>query len=417
MSTDASPAPVAPTTPPPAAEAPATPVADRIAAFAAAVGKPDAEIRPAIIALIGDGADGLVLLADPTLVTDADLRAALVDAKPPGVALAVFRRHLPALRGTPAPAPAAAAGAPAALSFSILPSVPDEPSFLAALKIGGMLKAEKTDVISAVKAALARQVGLYDLPQILLGKMEEFALKQEEPCGPEFFEVQKLLTQKRYGEILSALGVTGTFVSETKKRAFFSRLDEKLWPALTSFQTQLTSWQQAWMSGAANPAMMMMAMTASQTGSPMPPGIMAPPDTSALRASAEEVINDINRVFAGPGIPVARALAFDATRIMGVLSNATLPAQVGAANREQMLKELGLTVGSDMVRMEQGVVRYALGIMALAEVPADAELAYLAAMIQLGATIPWDKLNAPPPLPRKAAGRRPAGLGGDEDDE
>lgn len=417
MSTDASPAPVAPTTPPPAAEAPAIPVTDRIAAFAAAVGKSDAEIRPAIIALIGDGADGLVLLADPTLVTDADLRAALVDAKPPGVALAVFRRHLPTLRGTPAAAPDAAAGAPVALNFSILPSVPDEPSFLAALKIGGMLRVERTDVISAVKAALARQVGLYDLPEILLTKMEDFALRQEEPCGPEFFEVQKLLTQKRYGEILSVLGVPGTFVSGTKKRAFFGRLGEKLWPALTNFQTQLTNWQQAWMSGAANPAMMMMAITASQTGSQLPPGIMAPPDTSTLHASAEEVINDINRVFAGPGIPVARALALDATRIMSVLNKTTLPAQVGATNREQMLKELGLTVGSDLVRMEQGIVRYALSIMALADVPADAELAYLAAMIQLGATIPWEKLNAPPPPSRRVTGRRPAGLGGDEEDE
>ena len=44
---------------------------------------------------------------------------------------------------------------------------------------------------------------------------------QEEPAGEAFFKMQKLLTQQRYGEVLSALGVPGSFVSDRRKREFF----------------------------------------------------------------------------------------------------------------------------------------------------------------------------------------------------
>jgi hypothetical protein len=382
------------------------------------VGKSADDVRNALTPVIGEGPDALEILADPTSVSNDDLIEALVKTGPK-IPLGVFRKHLPALRGAAPAAPAPAAGAaPAALNFSILPPVPDEPSFIAALKIGGVLKVGPTDVISAVKAAHALQVGLFGLPTTLMRKMEDFALKQEEPCGPDFYELQKLLTQKRYGEILSALGVPGSFVSAGKKTEFFTRLHLKLWPALKSFNAQLTAWQQAWMSGMSNPGMMVMAMAAGTSGGIMPPGMMAPPDTSNLRASAEEVINEINRVFAGPGIPVARALAFDATRIMTILNKPTLPTQVGAASKDQMLKELGITVGADVVRMEQSITRYALAIMSLAEVPADAEVNYLGAMLQLGLTIPWDKLGAGPvPTAQLRKGGRRAGIGLDDDEE
>lgn len=396
-------------------------VNDRISAFASLVGKNSDDVRNALTPVIGEGHDALEILADPASVSNDDLVEVLVKAGPK-IPLGVFRKHLSALRGAAPAAPVAAAGAtPAALNFSILPPVPDEPSFIASLKVGGTLKIGPTDVISAVKAAHALQVGLFGLPSILKTKMEEFALNQDQPCGPDFYEIQTLLAQKRYGVILSAIGVSGKFVSAKRKAQFFERLHQKLWPALKSFNAQLTAWQQAWMTGMSNPGLMVMAMAAGTSGGVMPPGVMAPPDTSNLRASAEEVINEINRVFAGPGIPVARALAFDASRIMEILNKPTLPTQVGATSKDQMLKDLGLSVGAEVVRMEQSIIRYALAIMSLADVPADAEVSYLGAMLQLGLTIPWDKLGTgPAPVAQLRTKGRRAGIGivdSDEDEE
>lgn len=367
---------------------------ERVGAFSRAVGKTTEEVGPALVGIIGEPSeDALAILADTTATPDADIKEALKGLKIPS---GKINMHLAKLRGTPKPVEATTAPASGAAmqALAILPAVPDETSFLEMLKTGGVLKVETTEVLSAVKAALAKRVNLFELPERILEKMEAFAMAQEEPCGEAFFKLQRVLTERRYGDVLSALGVPGSYVSDRRKKEFFSRLEARLWTALGSFHTQLTAWQQAWMQGMANPGMLMMAMTAGHAGGVMPPGMMAPPDTSSLRAVGEEVINDINRVFAGPGIPVARALAYDATRIMGILNDPNLPGQLGVGTKDQMLKELGIAVGADIVRTEQSVTRYCLAIMSLPKVTADAELAYLAAMIQLGLTIPWDKLDA-----------------------
>ena len=143
----------------------------------------------------------------------------------------------------------------------------------------------------------------------------------------------------------------------------------------------------------ANPGVMMMAVTAATSGKELPVGMMAPPDTAPLRAAGEAFADKINKIFAGTGIPVAKALAYDATRIMKILENDKLPVQLGAANKDQMLKDLGVKVGSDILRLEQGITRYAFAIMSLPKVGADTELNYFAAMYQLGSSIPWDKVG------------------------
>ncbi|MFZ2310959.1 MAG: hypothetical protein WAW11_05455, partial [Patescibacteria group bacterium] len=250
------------------------------------------------------------------------------------------------------------------------------------------------EVISAIKAGFYKQVGIYDLVKKLSAKMDEFAKKQEEPNQPIYYELEKLLTEKQYGDILTALGVPGKFVNESRKAEFFVKLDSKLWTALKSFHNQLVAWQDTWIKSFSNPAMFSMTLAAQQSGSPMPAGMMSPPQTTVLEAAAEEVINEINRIFAGNGIPIARALAYDATRIIGILENKDLPAQIGAANKDQMIKELGIGVGAEIIRMEKSLTQYALSIMSLSKVSAGKDqVAYLSAMLELGMSIPWDKLG------------------------
>ena len=149
------------------------------------------------------------------------------------------------------------------------------------------------------------------------------------------------------------------------------------------------------MSGASNPGMMatMFTMAMSGRNSGMPPGMLQPPDTSGLRDAAEGVINNINRVFAGTGIPVARALAYDAQEIKKILADDRLPSMLGAANREQMLKMLKTNVSADYVRLERNVTKYILSVMEYQNISSgQSEYAYLGAMLQLGISIPWDTL-------------------------
>jgi hypothetical protein len=88
-------------------------------------------------------------------------------------------------------------------------------------------------------------------------------------------------------------------------------------------------------------------------------------------------------------------MAYDAMNVKKVLETPMLPAMVGAANREQMLKLLRADVQADYVRLERNVIQYALGVMEYSKVTPDAELGYLTSLHLLGSQIPWDRLGAP----------------------
>lgn len=395
-----------PTPAAPLALSPTETTPDRIAQFATAVGKEEATIRTALATLVGDGPDVLELLADPASVTDDDLKGVLVTGEV-RIPLAVFRKNLAKLRG----AVTLNGVSPAMATFSILPVVPNDDSFLESLRIGGVLKTDPVNVLTAIKAAVAEKLNLYGLPKRLLEKIEEVAIEQEEAVPQQFYALRKLLARRNYADVLEAIGVDGAFVTDGRKRDFLDKI-EPLWPTLAGFHEQLTGWQQAWASGMANPGLLLAAFAGQAGGAIMPPGMMQPPDTSVLRSAAEGVIDKINKAFAGVGVAIARALAADALRVHEVLKDETLPATVGAANREQMLKMLGAGVSSDIVRMEKGITGYALAVMELPKVPAGSkEYAYLGEMLQLGATIPWAQLTASGGAPASGIGGGRGGRG------
>jgi hypothetical protein len=257
---------------------------------------------------------------------------------------------------------------------------------------------------------LAHRVGLFDIPDKLVVLMERFAEENDEQVDPEFFKLRKQLTRRSYADIFAAIdGFEGSFVTEARKKQLFSRLDQHLWPALTDFYSQLKGWQEAWMQGAANPAIMMSAMMGMMGGGAgaLPPGMMQPPDTGVLRDHADAVNDAANKVFAGMGVQITAAVGYDATKIKESLENSRLPAMTGAANRDQMLRQLGVAVSATYPRLETNLTRFALAVLRVKDVPAGhEELQYFGALFMLGSQIPWDQLGAEGPR------ARPTGIGG-----
>jgi hypothetical protein len=374
---------------------------ERVGAFAKAVEIDVSLINDALVAVVGKpSAEALAILSDEEAAPFEDLKTALtVELTIPS---GVLKKNIGLLRGQKKTIPEKSV-APTAVSLDVLPPLPDDESFLKALKTGGELKVNPTEVICAMRAAIANKLGLYDLPELIRDKMEEFAENSETPCGADFFTLRNLITKRSYADVLSVLNVEGSFVTVSRKNAFLAKLDSLLWTTLNDFYKQLFAWQQAWVQGSQNPAAMTTAMAAivsafSSGGvATLPPGLMAPPDTSPVRDSAETVVNNINKIFAGIGIPIARALAYEALNIKTVLENASLPASLGAINKEQMLKMLKADISSDYVRLESNITRFMLSIMELSKITAGPqEQVYLGAMLQLGLSIQWDKLIANP---------------------
>lgn len=293
-------------------------------------------------------------------------------------------------------APVATAVETAALSsaaINVLPKPSDDESWLETLKATGILKVDEATYAAATRVALATRVGLFDIPEKIMAEMDAFASVAEEPFTIEYYTLRDLVTRVNYSDVFASIpGVSGQYATKGRKNELVRRINEFLWPSIGGFYSQLQSWQEKWLSTSMNPQILPMLIMSG--GKAMPPGLMAAPDTGSIRDAAEEVINTINRVFAGDGVIITAALAQEARQIKQTLDNRGLPAMMGLANRELMLKKLGVAVSPMDPRLETNLATFVVSIVKLKDQPAgDAELAYLTSLFQLGSDITWDQLG------------------------
>lgn len=369
-----------------------------ITPFSAAVGKTVEEVTSALASVVGEpSAEAIALLKDAVGgATSEEIRTCFPDAPSARLRNAVNSTLREAVVVDPAEQVAPT------LSLDMLPSPKPDESFITALKVGGVSKVGQTDLEAGVKAALASRVDFFKIPKKILEAMEKHAVVTEEPYGDSYYEVAKMLTKRDYAEIFSALGVPASAVPQAKRNQFLAQIDKILWPAISSFNAQVAAWFDAWMKANGNPATMMQgfnAALAAASGQPIGPiatMAMIMPDTEPLRIAADEVVDTINKAYAGVGIPAARALAYEATQIKEILGKPEVMGLVGATTRELMLKELGIDVSANFVSMEYSVVKYVLGVSKLSEQPkgSQQEQTYLQNLFQLGAAIPWEKLTS-----------------------
>jgi hypothetical protein len=281
---------------------------ERVGAFAMTLGLKLDVVNEKLKALIGDPSDDKVAtLADPDCTSDADLVAAFSD-----VPKAMVKRGVKEFRAAAAPPTAVQASTSPSVtntSFtSLLPQVPSDDDFLAMLQIGGVAKMEPQDVMSAIRVLFASEIGVFDIDNEILAMIEQRSLTIDEPCPEIYYTLQKQIGRKAHGEVLKALGVPGTFASGPRKTAFVERM-KGLWGTLTAFQQGIDSWFTSWQAKMNNPALLigMFATMANGNGATPLVGMNDAPDTQPTVDAARSVIDTLNKIFAGPGIPVARA--------------------------------------------------------------------------------------------------------------
>lgn len=296
--------------------------------------------------------------------------------------------------------PAAPAAPPIAavtgVMTSVLPTVPDDGDFLKQLQVGGTLKMQPADVIAAVRVTFAQRYGLFDIDERIVSAMEARAEEMEEPYPQVYYDIRKALSRKAHAEVLQALEVPGTIVSERNKKAFLGRL-AGIWDVLADFQDRIDAWQGAWQTKMSNPGVLFSGIAAMMSGGAAAgaaSGLVDAPDTAPVLDAATSVIDNLNRMFAGAGIPVARALAADAVQLRQLFEKPEIVMATGAATREEMIKKLGLAVTADTVRSEKSVTQYVLSVLKLPDCPVNQLPMYIVALKELGANVPWDSLRA-----------------------
>jgi hypothetical protein len=286
---------------------------------------------------------------------------------------------------------------------SLLPEVPSEESLLAGFRVGGVAKVAPTDVVAALRVALAERLGVLALETRLLDAVEAHARQNDEPCPELFYELERALARRAHADVLAALELPGSFVSDARKRELIARV-ARVWDALFALQGKIEAWKATWAERSTHAAALLTgqsllaAQGAAGSAAVLP---LDAPDASTVLEAARAVVDAVNRAFAGPGIPVARALAADAAQLRGWLERPELPAAVGASTREELLRKLGIGLTGELARVESSGLQYALGALAVASDAADTVPGRLVALHELGATLPWSWLTGAGNAPRR----------------
>jgi len=332
---------------------------------------------------------GVETVDDLRELTESDLTSA-------GLKLVKARKLLAELNNVAKKEATAAVAAATPIMSSdynmILPSPSTNESFLKTLMGGGVLKVDDPLYEAALRVFLADRCGLYAVPDKLSTAMLNYADESEEPVGSTFFALVDSITRRNYGDLFSAIpGLTGTFVSKKRRDEFVRRIGNEMCPAIREAYVALDAWYKSMLAASSNPAALLQAISGMMSGAGMGLGASLPP-TDAVHDAADTLKDAINRVFRGTAAPVGAAMAKDAMEIASVLSDPTLPAMVGAANREQMLKKLGINITPNSPRLEQNLVRFVLSYIKFDEAGAGNEAAYLTALWTLGNQINWPDL-------------------------
>jgi hypothetical protein len=245
--------------------------------------------------------------------------------------------------------------------------------------------------------------------------IERFAGEQEQPASDALYPLLEELRERNYADVLKPLDLNSTVVTKARRTEFQKRVANYAWRGLRTFHDALTAWYTSWSSQTRDPNIMlnMIAAMAGGNGGMLSPLLQSTPDTQVLRSVVKDLASSFNRVFAGLyGIPVARALAFDAARINKRLNDPNIPAAVGATSRDDMLRKLEITIPDWYVRMERSTYQYVISAFNMDNVD-DAQLpTYAVALYVLGTQISWDaisQLNAgAPPMSNGNSTRNPA---------
>jgi hypothetical protein len=320
-------------------------------------------------------------LTDPDAIADADFAGAFPDAAKGDLKKAVKEmRAVAAPNVTPPPLTPIASQMLAqqpstVVSQYLIPDLPETESLLTALSASKTLTIDALTIRAALEAFHADSMNLSEVPENIVRMMETHADMIEEPVGEKFTEVLRFVRERKYADV----NVDSRLVTKERKAVFMRKLTE-LPSSVRDFHAVLSSWNENLRTNrSANP----FGVLSGANFWPAPDDVIA---------ASEGVVACLKKVFAGLGVHVARALAYEAIKIRETVESPDLPTLTGQVNKELMLKALGCNLTNADVRLERNIAKYILFVATKVptDLPGGQEGAALEALWNLGQMIqPW----------------------------
>ncbi len=249
---------------------------------------------------------------------------------------------------------------------------PDGRSFLASLKESGVQKPENLTVLAGLRAFLAKEAGVHNIPALLTGMMAEHARVAKAPInGTKYAEVQNLISRRDYAEILAAVNCKNAaqFVNAKVRQGLLKDVEDKLIPALNEFHKALNNYDRNFTDMMVRNAPMYHALGNEEIARQIPPGLrnraVQLPDMSPVKNAAETVVVTINEVFAVWGTAAARVEANDAILAAQLLDNEEVMNLCGFTDKELWLAKLNIKITAEDIQYEQALAKFAWVIMEL----------------------------------------------------
>jgi len=218
---------------------------------------------------------------------------------------------------------------------------------------------------------------------------------------------------------------SSTLMSASNKKRLLANLD-RLWPVARDFYQVVYNWrQQLNAQGGGN--LMMGMMMGNLMGASGGSGISAalaesatqPPETDDIIDAARGMTNEINKIFAGYGVYVARCLAGDMTRIKSILERPDLPGLMGASSRDDMIRsKLKIEMPWRMANADKTIIGFLLGAQKLGAGEVEPELVplYIVQLANRGDGIPWELIGQSSLSNKSTVPKHDPFVGGREED-
>lgn len=280
--------------------------------------------------------------------------------------------------------------------MALLPALPDNASLLDQLRIGGVAKFSNADAVTAIRGSFVRLSGVDRILPVLTDAVLKHAEAMDEPAPELYFRLRKARSRRDYRDVLAAFDGAITSVPERDKEAFLAKIDT-LWPVLSGFQNQLDGYRQLHKDEAGDISNLVVVLQSGMGG-------IEYPDPMPIVSAARAVIDRLNRVFSGLGIPAARTIGKDLVEDGELLRDPSLPGLIGAGSFDEMIKKLELSVPSDAGDQERQIASFVLGILELPKQTADVLPQYILALQRRGKPIMWPSVGG------RSTSSRPSGL-------